>query len=215
MAPKESLKLLEKKPDFGQIVVLVGPDGGGKSFLAKQLVKDQPNTILINGTQPQSWPIPEEERQRLAKLKERYPNNNFRYFGLISSALHRTVYELANQGKDIVVDSEQTFKWLMWEALRDNLDDAMTALTAHKINAVLPDWIRYVVPEADNFDEQAELIWQRQNSKPEAEKSAVDPKNLGEVRARLKASEKVLSALEEIGVTIEGKPTWLTKGTGH
>ncbi|KKQ26311.1 MAG: hypothetical protein US62_C0008G0006 [Candidatus Woesebacteria bacterium GW2011_GWA1_37_8] len=56
---KEGIKLLEKEPGFGHVVVLVGPDGGGKSFLANQLVREKPETLLIKGTQPQSWPIPE------------------------------------------------------------------------------------------------------------------------------------------------------------
>ena len=103
-------------------------------------------------------------------MKERYKNDGFRYFGLISLALHKTVYELAKQGNNVVVDSEQTFKWLMWEELRDNLDSAIVALTRHKVKAVLPDSVRYVVPDADNFDQQAELIWQRQASKLKSEK---------------------------------------------
>jgi len=143
-------------------------------------------------------------------LKERYKNDGFRYFGLISLALHKTVYELAKQGNNVVVDSEQTFKWLMWEELRDNLDSAIVALTRHKVKAVLPDSVRYVVPDADNFDQQAELIWQRQDSKLKSEKSGVDPQNLEEVKERLKASERVILAMEKLGVNVEGKPSWLT-----
>ena len=207
---KENLKLLEKEHGFGQVVVLVGPDGGGKSFLANQLIQNMPNTILIRGTRPQSWPISEEDKLRLARLEQRYQNDNFKHYGLLALALHRTVRELAKQGKNVIVDSEPTFKWLMWQELRGNLDKAIATMTAHKVKVVLPDSIRYVVPEADNFDQQAELIWRRQNSKPESEKSNVDPKNLEEVKIRLKASEKVILALEKLGITIQGKPSWLT-----
>jgi len=205
----EHLKLLEKQPGWGHVVVLVGPDGGGKTFLANKLKQDAPDIILVKGTQPDTWPISDEDKNRIAKMKTRYKKDGFRYFGLLSLALHKTIDELARQGKNVVVDSEQTFKWLMWEELRGNLDKAVTALTQHKVKATLPDCIKYVVPEADNFDKQAELIWERQNSKKESEKSSVDPKNLEEVRKRLMASERVILAMEKLGVTVEGKPSWL------
>jgi len=206
---REGLKLLEKGPGFGQVTVLVGPDGGGKSFLANQLIQSHPEAVLIKGSQPQSWPIPEKDKLRLVNLKKRYKDDNFRYYGLHSLALHKIVRELAKQGTDVIVDSEPTFKWLMWQELRGNLDKAVAALTAHEIKAVLPDSIRYIVPFAENFDQQAELILQRQNSKADSEKSSVDPKNLEEVKARLKASENVILAMEKLGVSIEGKPAWL------
>jgi len=206
---KEGLKLLEKQPGYGKVVVLVGPDGGGKTFLAKKLVLENPNAILIDGTHPQNWPISDDKKRSLARFKERYQDDSLKYFGSISLALHKTILEIAKQGKDVIVDSEQTFKFLMWEDMRGNLDKAVNVLKNHKFKAILPDSIRYVVPDAESFDQQAELIWEQQNKKPISQRSDIDPKNLEEVKTRLEASEHVIFALEKLGVNIEGKPDWI------
>ncbi len=205
---RERLKLLEKEPGLGKITVLIGPDGGGKSFLAEQLLKaGGENMVLIKGTKPEEWPIAPEEKAKLVKLRERYKEDDFKLYGLLSLALHRTVLELARKGKNVVVDSEPTFKWLMWEEDKGKLTEAVKTLTDNKLKVVMPDLIKYVVPPAENREKQAELIWDR--LKDRIEKSEDDPKNLEEVKARLKASEKVIVAMEKLGVKVEGKPRWV------
>lgn len=206
---KEGIRLLEKQPGYGKVIVLVGPDGGGKSYLANRLSKEQPHVVLIDGTHPQKWPISEKKKVGLARLKDRYKDDGFAYYGAISLALHKTVLELVKEGKDVIVDSEQTFKFLMWEDMRGNLPKALEALKGGHFNAVMPDSIRYVVPKADSFEQQAELIWEQQNKKPASERSSIDPKNLEEVKDRLSASEHVVVALQNLGVKIEEKPSWL------
>ena len=206
----ESLHLLEKQPGYGKITVLVGPDGGGKSFLANQLAKERPGSTIIWGTRPQTWPIPQTDKLKLDRLRGHLEQNSFKYFGLLSLALHRAADKLAKDGNDVIIDSEQTFKWLMWEDINGNLNPALKALTDKKINVFLPDSIRYVVPKAENFEEQAGIIWDRMSHRPKDQLTDMDPKSLEEVTARLHACEHVILALEKLGVTIEEKPPWLS-----
>lgn len=202
----EGLKLEEKQPGYGHITVLVGPDGGGKTYLSKQLAQEHPNAILIDGTHPQKWPVSEEKKRILGKLKG---TDGFDYYGIVSLELHKMVFGFAKQGKDIIVDSEQTFKFLMWEDMRGNLEKSVNKLKSRSFRAVMPDSIRYVVPKAGTFDQQAELVWEQQSKKPISERSSIDPTNLEEVRTRLRASEHVIVALENLGVEVEGKPSWV------
>ncbi|MEK7092683.1 MAG: AAA family ATPase, partial [Patescibacteria group bacterium] len=206
---EEKLKLLDKDRGMGKITVLVGPDGGGKSFLAKRLASSNPNAVVVSGTHPNEWS--DVYQKRAERIKSKYGGERgSKYYGLLAAVNHRMVDDMARGGKGVVVDSEQVFKWLMWEALDGKLDHAIKVLTAHDIKAVLPDEIRYVVPNAANFDDQAGLIWKNLQKKPEEERSSIDPKNLNEVKERLAASEKVILALEKLGLKIEGKPSWLS-----
>lgn len=210
----ERLRLLERQPSYGKVTVLIGPDGGGKTYLSNKLHGDNPEAILIDGTHPQNWPVSDEKKKSLARLKEIGDrDSNFNYYGILSLELHKVIYRLAKEGKDVIVDSEQTFKWLMWEDMKDNLDKSIQILTSEEFNAILPDTVEYVVPRADSFEKQAELIWEQQSKKLQSEVSPIDPKNLDEIKARLKASEDVILALEKIGVIVEGKPSWLEGGS--
>jgi hypothetical protein len=206
---KDYLKLLEKQPGYGKITVLVGPDGGGKTFLATQLKNENPESKLFSGMDIESWPIDLDKKRAINKIKKTNSKKDANYYALLALALNKAVLNESKKGFDVIVDSEQTFKWLMWEDMKEKLDSAIQILTSHKIKAVLPDTIRYVVPQADDFDSQAEKIWIQQQGKSNSEKSDVDPKNLGEVKDRLHASEHVILALERLGVKIEGKPSWL------
>lgn len=206
----ERLRLLETQPNYGKVTVLIGPDGGGKTYLSNKLHEQNPDAILIDGTHPQNWPVSEEKKKSLARLKEIGGNDpSFDYYGILGLELHKVIYKLAKEGKDVIVDSEQTFKWLMWEDMKGNLDKSIQILTSKVFNAILPDTVKYVVPQADSFEKQAELIWEQQSKKLQSEVSPIDPKNLDEVKTRLKASENVILALEKIGVVVEGKPAWL------
>lgn len=210
----EGLRLLEKQPNYGKVTVLIGPDGGGKTYLSNKLHTENPEAILIDGTHPQNWPVSDEKKKSLARLKEMAGNDpSFDYYGILGLELHKVIYRLVKEGKDVIVDSEQAFKWLMWEDMKGNLDKSMQILTSKEFNVILPDTVKYVVPQADSFEKQAELIWEQQNKKHESEKSLIDPKNLEEVKLRLKASENVVQALEKAGVVVEGKPAWLEKQT--